>query len=311
MSLTMTTPVHIPVMVAEVVEALGVKPGGRYIDGTVGAGGHSAAVLDRAGATGRILGIDADPDAIRLAETRLRKYGQAAVLVNDNFVNIGVVARERGFVPADGILLDLGLSSMQVETAERGFSFQLDAPLDMRFNPAQEMTAADIVNTFPEAELGRIIFEYGEERLGRRIAREIVRNRPVRGTLELARIVERVVGGRYSRVHPATKTFQALRIAVNRELSNLETALKEAVDLLGHGGRLVVISYHSLEDRIVKHFLRREAAGCLCPPGTPVCQCGHAPTMKLVSRRGITPSEIEVLVNPRSRSARLRVAERL
>lgn len=311
MSLTMAVPIHIPVMVAEVVEALGVKPGGRYIDGTVGAGGHSAAILDRAGAAGRILGIDADPDAIRLAETRLRKYGQAVVLVNDNFVNMNVIAREHGFTSADGILLDLGLSSMQVGATGRGFSFQFDAPLDMRFSPAQEITAADIVNSYPEVELARLLFEYGEERHSRRIAGEIVQSRPVRTTLELAQIVGRVVGGRYSRVHPATKTFQALRIAVNNELSNLETALKEAVDLLGHGGRLVVISYQSLEDRIVKQFLKREVTGCFCPPGMPVCQCGHAPTMKLVSKRVIVPSEAEVLMNPRSRSARMRVAERL
>ncbi|MEW6142012.1 MAG: 16S rRNA (cytosine(1402)-N(4))-methyltransferase RsmH [Chloroflexota bacterium] len=307
----MTTPVHIPVLVAEVVEALGVKPGGSYIDGTVGAGGHSAAILDRAGAAGRILGIDADPDAIRLAETRLRKYGQAVVLVNDNFVNIDRVAREHGFVLPDGILLDLGLSSMQVETAERGFSFQLDAPLDMRFSPAQEITAADIVNIYSETELARLLYEYGEERHSRRIAKEIVRSRPVRMTRDLVQIVDRAVGGRYGRVHPATKTFQALRIAVNKELSNLETALNKAVDLLGHGGRLVAISYHSLEDRIVKQFLKREAASCICPPGTPVCQCGHAPTVKLVSKRVIVPSDVEVLMNPRSRSARLRVAERL
>jgi len=311
MSLTMVAPIHISVMVAEVVEALGVKPGGRYIDGTVGAGGHSAAVLDRAGAAARILGIDADPDAIRLAETRLRKYGQAVSLVNDNFVNMGAIAREHGFVPADGILLDLGLSSMQVEAAGRGFSFRLDAPLDMRLNPAQELTAADIVNTYSETELARLIFEYGEERRSRRIARRIIQSRPVHTTLELAQVVASAVGGRHGRVHPATKTFQALRIAVNSELANLETALRQAVDLLGHGGRLVVISYHSLEDRIVKQFMKREAAGCVCPPGTPVCKCGRAPTMKLVTKRVIVPSEAEVLMNPRSRSARMRVAERL
>ena len=310
MSLTMTKPIHNPTMVAEVVEALGVKAGGCYIDGTVGAGGHSAAVLERAGA-GRLLGIDADPVAIMLAETRLRKYGQEITLVNDNFSRIGAIARDNGFYPSDGILLDLGISSMQVDDAGRGFSFQLEAPLDMRFNPSQEINAADIVNNFCEAELADILYSYGEEYRSRRIAREIVKRRPIATTVELARIVESAVGVRHGRVHPATKTFQALRIAVNNELANLETALRDAVGILGHGCRLVIISYHSLEDRIVKTYLKREAAGCICPPGTPVCQCKRAPSIKLVNRRVIVPSEIEVLMNPRSRSAKMRVAERL
>jgi 16S rRNA (cytosine1402-N4)-methyltransferase len=210
-----------------------------------------------------------------------------------------------------GVLFDLGLSSLQLNGSGRGFSFMHDAPLDMRFNPAQEVTAADIVNTASEAELARIIATYGEERHSRRVARLIVKERPVTSTMHLARIVEKAVGRRSGRIHPATRTFQALRIAVNLELENLEATLKQALDLLGCHGRLVVISYHSLEDRIVKRFMQQEARGCICPPATPVCICGHEPRLKLVTRKVITPSEAEVQANPRSHSARLRVAERV
>jgi 16S rRNA (cytosine1402-N4)-methyltransferase len=302
---------HVPVMVAEVVEALGVRPGGRYIDGTVGAGGHAAAVLEKCQPGGSLLGFDADPQALAIARERLAKFGQAATLVNDNFSRLEVVARENGFISVDGILLDLGLSSMQLDEAGRGFSFQHEAPLDMRFGPEQELTAGDIVNHWSERELADVIYRYGEERLSRRIARGIVSGRPVFTTTHLASIVEKAVGGRRGRIHPATRTFQALRIAVNGELENLETVLAYTVGLLGHGGRLVVISYHSLEDRIVKQFLKREAAGCACPSGTPVCQCGRVPTLSLVLKKVVTPSLLEVGMNPRSRSARMRVAERL
>lgn len=311
MVLIMIREAHIPVMVAEVLEALSVRPGGRYVDGTVGAGGHAVVVLEKSQPGGALLGIDADPMALAIARERLADYGQAATLVNDNFSRLEVVARENGFISVDGILLDLGLSSMQVDEARRGFSFQLDAPLDMRFDPQQELTAADIVNCWSERDLADVIYRYGEERLSRRIARAIVGKRPVATTKELAAIVERAAGGRRGRIHPATRTFQALRIAVNRELENLETVLEHAVGLLGHGGRLVVISYHSLEDRIVKQFLKREITGCTCPSGTPVCQCGRVPTLKLVRKKVVTPSLLEVGMNPRSRSARLRVAERL
>ncbi len=307
----MQAPTHEPVLVEEVVQGLAVQPGGRYVDGTVGGGGHAVAILDHVSPGGRLLGIDADPQAIAIARERLSGYGDDVLLVNDNFVNLRAVCDDYGFTPVHGILLDLGLSSYQLDSDARGFSFQRDAALDMRFSPYQETTADTIVNDLPEADLANLIWKYGEERQSRRIARRIVLDRPIRTTLELAHTIELAVGGRHGRIHPATKTFQALRIAVNRELEHLERALEESLDLLGVNGRLVVISYHSLEDRIVKQFMRRESTDCLCPPETPVCICGHAATLRLVNRKVVTPSDDEVKRNPRSRSARLRVAERI
>jgi len=295
-------------MLEEAMEALAVQAGGRYVDCTVGSGGHARAILERSYPGGQLLGIDADPEAIKIAQKKLEAHRNSLLLVNDNFVNLQVTCIKYDFFPVHGILFDLGLSSMQLNGSGRGFSFQHDAHLDMRFNPEQEVTAADIVNTSPEAELARLIRNYGEEGYSRQIARLIVRERPITSTLHLARIVEKAVGRRTGRIHPATKTFQALRIAVNLELENLEVALKQAVELLGFDGRLVVISYHSLEDRIVKRFMQREARGCICPPGTPVCICGHKPRLKLIRRHVITPSENEVQANPRSRSAKLRAA---
>ncbi|MFC1901993.1 16S rRNA (cytosine(1402)-N(4))-methyltransferase RsmH, partial [Chloroflexota bacterium] len=214
------------------------------------------------------------------------------------------------FFPVHGIIFDLGLSSLQLNGDGRGFSFQYDAPLDMRFNPQQEVTAADIVNTTPEAGLAHIIRTYGEEVYSHRIASRIVKERPITSSLQLARLIEKTIGRR-GKIHPATKTFQALRIAVNHELEYLETALRQAIDLLGFGGRLVVISYHSLEDRIVKQLLQREAKGCICPPDTPTCVCHHVPRLRLINKKVVTPSVIETDLNPRSRSAKLRAAERI
>jgi len=299
---------HVPVMLEETMEALAVQPGGRYVDCTVGGGGHAQAILERSYPGGQLLGIDADPEAVNTSRKRLEAHRNSVLLVNDNFVNLQATCIKYDFFPVHGILFDLGLSSRQLNGSGRGFSFQYDAPLDMRFNPRQEVTAADIVNTSPEIELARIIRTYGEEGHSRQIAHRIVRERPITSTLHLARIVEKVVVRKEGRIHPATKTFQALRIAVNLELENLEIALKQAIELLGFGGRVVVISYHSLEDRIVKRFMQREARGCVCPPGTPVCICGHEPRLKLIRRHVITPSEEEVQANPRSRSARLRAA---
>jgi 16S rRNA (cytosine1402-N4)-methyltransferase len=306
----MLAPTHQPVLLEEVVQGLAVQPGGRYVDGTLGGGGHAVAILEHASPGGQLLGLDADPEAIAIARERLSGYGKAALLVNDNFANIGSVCQSYGFAPVHGILLDLGLSSYQLESDARGFSFQRNSALDMRFSPYQECTADGIVNCLPEADLAGLIYKYGEETRSRRIARRIVLERPIRTTLQLARTIELAVGGRRGRIHPATKTFQALRIAVNRELEHLETALEQSLALLGAGGRLAVISYHSLEDRIVKQFLRRESTDCLCPPATPVCNCGHTATLRLVNRKAIKPSEDEVRRNPRSRSARFRVAER-
>jgi 16S rRNA (cytosine1402-N4)-methyltransferase len=311
MSVTMTVPVHVPVLLEEVITGLQPHPGGCFIDCTVGLGGHAAAILERISPSGKLLGIDADPEAIRISQDRLSSYGEAVVLVNDNFVNLEVISLRYHFHPVDGILFDLGVSSLQLDTAERGFSFQLDAPLNMRFDAAQDLTAADIVNTFSEQELVKLIQRYGEEHHSRRIARQIVQNRPISTTLGLARLIEQVSGGRRAKIHPATRTFMALRIAVNSELQNLELALKQTLNLLRPGGRLTVISYHSLEDRIVKQFMREAASSCLCPPGTVICRCGHVPTLKLISRKVIKPTSLETESNPRSRSAKLRVAERL
>lgn len=299
--------IHIPVLLNEAIEALQVKPNGRYVDCTVGAGGHAAAVLERGG---QILGIDIDPQAIELARERLSPYRERAILINDSFENLVEICSRSGFHPAKGVLFDLGMSSLQLDDTKRGFSFQHEAPLNMRFNPSQELTAATIVNTFPEKELAGIIKRYGEERRGGQIARSIVANRPFNTTLELAAVVASAVDIR-GRIHPATKTFQALRIAVNQELERLKAALQQALNILEVGGRLVVISFHSLEDRVVKDYFRRESQDCICPPRTPVCICGHHATLKLITKRVVTPVRAEVLANPRSRSAKMRVAERI
>jgi len=310
MSVTMSLPTHVPVLLKEAIEGLQAQPGGYFIDCTVGLGGHATAILERILPRGKLLGIDADSEAIRVAEVRFSHYSEVVSLVNDNFANLEAICNKYKFYPVDGILFDLGVSSMQLDTAQRGFSFQREAPLDMRFDPRQGLTASDIVNTFSEPELAHIIKEYGEERHSRQIAQYIVQSRPITSTVQLARVVEQILGRKHGKIHPATRTFMALRIAVNRELENLKVALEQTIALLRFRGRLVVISYHSLEDRIVKEFMRREASSCLCPPGTIVCRCGHVPTLKLISRKVIRPtSSLEIESNPRSRSAKMRIAE--
>jgi 16S rRNA (cytosine1402-N4)-methyltransferase len=301
---------HTPVLLSETLRALAVQPGGRYVDCTLGGGGHAAAILDHSSPGGQLLGIDADPKAIVVAQERLQHYKHATLLVNDNFANLQAICIKYDFFPVHGILFDLGLSSLQLNGNGRGFSFQNDAPLDMRFSPNQKVTAADIVNTTSEARLAHLIKTYGEESYSHRIASRIVKERPIETTRQLARLIEKVVGRR-GKLHPATKTFQALRIVVNHELEYLETALRQAIDLLGFEGRLVVISYHSLEDRIVKQLMQRETRRCICPPGTPTCICGHVPRLKLINKKVITPSTTEIDLNPRSRSAKLRAAERI
>jgi 16S rRNA (cytosine1402-N4)-methyltransferase len=308
---TMLAPSHIPVLIGETIKALAVQPGGRYIDCTLGAGGHATAILEQSSPGGQLLGVDADPEAIDAARQRLEGYRKSVLLVNDNFINLEAICYKYDFLPVHGILFDLGLSSLQLRESDRGFSFQRRAPLDMRLNPEQELTAADIVNTYPETELANLIRTYGEESYSRQIARGIVKDRPLNNTLELVETIQRAVGRRRGKIHPATRTFQALRIAVNHELENLELALKQAVNLLGFKGRLVVISYHSLEDRIVKQFMQQEARDCICPPGTPECICGHTASLRLVNKRVITPSLSETQTNPQSRSAKLRAAERI
>jgi len=302
---------HTPVMLSETIKSLSIQPGGRYIDCTIGGGGHAAAIMEHSAPGGQLLGIDADPEAIKVARMRLKAYGSSVLLVNDNFVNLEAICIKNDYKPVHGVLFDLGLSSLQLESGGRGFSFQYKAPLDMRFNPDQEVAAADIVNASTEAELAKLIREYGEEGYSHRIARHIVEERPIKNTLELAKLVERAIGSRRGKIHPATRTFQALRIAVNNELKSLELALKQAVNLLGFEGRLVVISYHSLEDRIVKRFFKQESSDCICPPQVMSCTCHHTARLRLINKKVITPSVEEVKINPRSRSARLRVVERV
>ena len=304
-------------MLSEVIDALGVQPGGRYIDGTVGEGGHASAVLEYSSPGGQLLGFDLDCGAVTVASERLWRFGKAARVVNESFSELRAIAIRFDFLPVHGVLLDLGLSSLQLDREERGFSFRRPDPLDMRFNAERGPTASDIVNGYSERDLSDLIYRLGEERASKRIASAIVRRRPVQTSQELATIVEgcrRVPNrGRMGIRHPATKTFQALRIAVNDELRTLEVGLEQAISLLGHGGRLVVISYHSIEDRIVKTFLKRTSSDCICPPEEktmPSCVCEHEATMQMVLEGSIGPSDAEIASNPRARSARLRVAER-
>ncbi|HET8944272.1 MAG TPA: 16S rRNA (cytosine(1402)-N(4))-methyltransferase RsmH [Dehalococcoidia bacterium] len=301
---------HAPVLLNEAVDYLAVQPGGRYVDCTTGAAGHARAILEAAAPGGLLLGLDADPAAISVARENLAQFGDSVQLVESNFRDLRRVCRRQNFIPVHGILFDLGISSMQLAD-ERGFSFQVEAPLDMRFNPGQALTAADIVNHYTEHDLADVIWRFGEDPASRRIARAVIRARPLRTTTELAAVIARASGGPRRRIHPATRTFQSLRIAVNDELGALRDALSQAVEVLGRGGRIVVISFHSLEDRIVKQFFVQESRDCICPPEQPTCTCGHRASLRLVTRRSVTPSPEEIAVNPRSRSARLRAAEKL
>ena len=305
------TQIHAPVMVAEVLRYLSVQPGGRFVDCTVGGGGHSLAILEAAAPGGLLLGIDADAEALEIARARLQPHTDSVLLSQANFRDLAAVCRKTNFIPVHGVLFDLGVSSYQLSAEGRGFSFQAEAPLDMRFGESQTVTADEIVNTYSERDLADLIWRYGEEPASRRIARAIVGARPLATTSELAAVISRAAAGARRRIHPATRTFQALRIAVNDELNALTSALGQAIDVLGRGGRLVVIAFHSLEDRIVKQFMRRESRDCICPPEAPACTCGHRARLRLVTKGAARPSQEELAVNRRSRSARLRAAEKL
>ena len=302
---------HQSVLLDEAVQYLAVRRGGVYIDGTVGEGGHASAILQGASPEGRLLGIDLDLQALERAQSRLERWEGSFSLTKGSYHNMAELAHHFGYTGPDGILLDLGLSSLQLQDSGRGFSFLRDEPLDMRYDPESPLTAAQVVNGYPVKELANILFEYGEEPRARSIARSIVERRPLRTSLELANLVTKVYGGRKGRTHPATRTFQALRIAVNSELDNLRAGLQQAISLLKPGGMLVTISYHSLEDRIVKQTLTRESKGCICPTSVPVCICDHTPSVRIVTRKVITPTPQEIRQNPRSRSSRLRAAQRL
>lgn len=305
---------HISVLLDEAVDGLDLQPGDRAIDGTLGGGGHTAYLLERTGAGGQVLGLDADPAAI--ARVTARFPAEIAVgrliLVQTNFGDMAQAAQAHDFDQVDGILLDLGVSSFQLETAERGFSWMMAGPLDMRFDPHQPTSAADIVNSWPERDLADLIYRYGEERNSRRIARYLVAHRPVNTTEELAQMVERAVGGRRGdRIHPATRTFQALRIAVNQELAQLERVLPQSLALLKAGGRLAVISFHSLEDRIVKQWMQSEASDFVHDRAHPYGGTTRTPALRVITGKPMTPSSAEIERNPRSRSAKLRIAARL
>lgn len=302
---------HIPALYHQVLTALCPRAGGHHIDCTLGTGGHAVGILEATAPNGRILGLDRDETALSIAAGRLSRFGDRAILVHGSFNDLTAHTSSVGWSAAEGILFDLGLSSPQLEAPLRGFSFRFDGPLDMRFDRSQPLTASDLVNGLGEEKLVDLLNRYGEEPRAREVARAIIAARPLDSTLELAEAVARVAGRKRRRFHPATRTFQALRIAVNDELGALERGLSQAVDLLTAGGRLVVISYHSLEDRIVKHFLREESKDCLCPPEQITCVCNHAASLRLITARPTRPSADEVQSNPRARSALLRAAERL
>lgn len=320
---------HTPVLLAETIELLDVRPGLTYVDATAGAGGHLAAISELAGGDARLFAFDQDESALNaLAE----RFGERVTMVHSNFRYLKDALRQYGVNTIDGgILADLGVSSMQIDQGERGFSFQKDGPLDMRMDKSQSLTAQEIVNEWPEDRLADIIYKYGEERHSRRIARRIVMSRPIRTTLELASIVARCIsppsdkqnkknrslksgfagGGSSKSIHPATRTFQALRMAVNQELESLEDFLNQALEILKPGARLVLITFHSLEDRIVKQFFKTASLSCICPPRAPVCTCKKEQQLLIITRKPIVASEKELLANTRSRSAKLRGAQKL
>ena len=306
---------HVSVLLPETIEGLNIRPDGIYADGTLGGGGHASEVAARLTEGGRLIGIDQDADAIAAAGERLKPFGDRVTIVRDNYVNMKQVLADLGIEAVDGICLDLGVSSYQLDTAERGFSYMEDAPLDMRMDRREDRTAADLVNECTEQELFRIIRDYGEDRFAKNIAKHIVKareRRPIRTAGELADIIRgaipmkiQVTGG-----HPAMRTFQALRIALNRELQVLEDSIDEMIGLLNPGGRLCIITFHSLEDRIVKNGFRRNESPCTCPPGFPVCVCGKKSRGTVITKKPILPTKEEAEENPRSRSAKLRIFER-
>ncbi|MGH9425460.1 MAG: 16S rRNA (cytosine(1402)-N(4))-methyltransferase RsmH [Terriglobia bacterium] len=303
--------IHLPVLLEEVLNFLQPERGGLFVDATIGLGGHTKAILS-AGKQTEVLGIDRDAEALGRANERLADFRGRYNLVHTNFAEIGEIAAQKGVASCQGILADLGVSSLQFDSDDRGFSFQREGPLDMRMDREAELTAGEVVNHYSEKDLANLIFNYGEEHRSRSIARAIVAARPIHSTKVLAEVIYRAVHARgYQRIHPATRTFQALRIFVNDELGRLPLFIRSAVDLLSSGGRLAIISFHSLEDRIVKETFRSLSHECVCPPGTSQCQCGQKKLLKLLTKKPAVPSEAEISRNPRARSAKLRVAERI
>jgi 16S rRNA (cytosine1402-N4)-methyltransferase len=301
---------HIPVLYQNIILALNPKSRGRYDDGTFGAGRHAAGILKVSSPDGEVLGLDVDPQALEIARNNLSEFGARVIIIKASYTTLTEQLAKVGWTRIDGMLLDLGASSMQFDTPERGFSFQAAGDLDMRFDPTNALTATHLVNDLPESELANLIFRYGEEPRSRQIAKAIVAARPVSSTVQLAEIISSISPIR-DRLHPATRTFMALRIAVNDELISIEKVLPQAIQSLAIGGRLAVISFHSLEDRLVKGFFRQESKDCLCPPRQPMCTCGHKASIREVNRRPIIPTDLESSSNPRARSAKLRVVEKI
>jgi len=302
-------PPHVSVLYQQIITALRPKSSGCYVDGTVGAGGHAWGILTQSSPDGKLLGLDVDQNALEIARNRLSEFKDRVRLVHSSYVALSSELLASGWDHVDGIVVDLGVSSMQIDTPERGFSFLKDGPLDMRFDPSRSVSAADLINNSTESELANLLWQYGEERASRKIARAIINARPLDTTLQLAGLIEKTVG-KSGKIHPATRSFQALRIAVNKELSSLSDFLPQAVESLSPGGRLAVISFHSLEDRIVKQFFRLESRDCICPPEQPVCTCDHHASIIEITRRPIEADIEEKRQNPRARSAKLRVAEK-
>lgn len=306
---------HISVLLNETIESLDIKPDGVYVDGTLGGGGHSLEICKRLGTHGRLIGIDQDMDAIKAAGERLRDYSDKVTIVHSNYQDMDSVLRELGISGVDGIVLDLGVSSYQLDNAERGFTYREDTPLDMRMDQTQSMTARDIVNEYSEQELFRVIRDYGEDSFAKNIAKHIVRARadkPIETTGELNEIIRAAIPAkvRQNGGHPSKKTFQAIRIELNRELEVLEQSLDKMIELLNPKGRLAVITFHSLEDRIVKNIFRKNMNPCICPPEFPVCTCGRVPTGRVITRKPILPDEDEIQNNKRAKSSKLRVFEK-
>ena len=307
---------HYSVLLNECIEGLAIRPDGIYIDGTAGGAGHSSVIAAHLGKGGKLLALDQDTTAVAVATERLARFGERAEVVHSNFCDLAKVCADRGIEHIDGLLLDLGVSSYQLDTAERGFSYRSDAPLDMRMDESKQITAKQIVNEYSEEALRRILFEYGEERFSSRIASNIIRARhtaPIETTGELVEIIKRSVPAHHGDGghHPAMRTFQALRIEVNAELDVIAPAIKSAVSLLNKGGRIVIITFHSLEDRIVKQTFNSLVGGCTCPKNFPVCVCGNKPVVNILTKKPILPSDAELAVNSRSHSAKLRIAEKL
>lgn len=306
---------HISVLLNETIESLDIKPDGVYVDGTLGGGGHSLEICKRLGTHGRLIGIDQDMDAIKAAGERLHDYSDKVTIVHSNYQDMDSVLRELGISGVDGIVLDLGVSSYQLDNAERGFTYREDTPLDMRMDQTQSMTARDIVNEYSEQELFRVIRDYGEDSFAKNIAKHIVRARadkPIETTGELNEIIRAAIPAkvRQNGGHPSKKTFQAIRIELNRELEVLEQSLDKMIELLNPKGRLAVITFHSLEDRIVKNIFRKNMNPCICPPEFPVCTCGRVPTGRVITRKPILPDEDEIQNNKRAKSSKLRVFEK-